>query len=385
MINTNMFYVTVFYLTLSIGSIAQCTTEAFAFHSLRFHHSFTRNARTNPTILGRTHRSTALATSSAVPSVPITNDDVRYFTFKNMKLSYRIKPASAEFINEPSIILIHPVGIGLSSWFSRIFMDAWDGKSTVYAPSLIGCGIGTGATDAWDPEKQGMFFPLSWVEGVEALMHHITTPSDNTSKEALTSPRFIVMTQGGLAPVGVMLAARNRDTVKALVMASPPTWKDMVEFDTPQVQEKNFRWWSQSFFVTNVVFPSLESKWAIRFFSNLFLFSESCDEMWLEQCSDTHDDDPNYTPRTRRFPVMAFNAGLCVASRSFESELIEEISQPTWILQGADDSNRQQGRRPYEVNMKQCSVLTLPGKNVLPWEQANIVATVLTDVLKAVR
>merc|ERR1719261_1093609 len=93
-------------------------------------------------------------------------------------------------------------------------------KIRAYAPNLIGCGISEGS-QAWDPDQRGMFVPLGWVKGCEALVNQIN--DDGSSKP----PKWTVVTQGGLAPIGVLLAARNPDLVETLVLTSPPTWKDM--------------------------------------------------------------------------------------------------------------------------------------------------------------
>jgi len=74
----------------------------------------------------------------------------------------------------------------------------------IYAPDLIGCGLAHGA-DAWDPETKGMFFPLSWVEGVETLINTVVMPRVRLKGQpALGSGNkdyekgCVVLVQGGL-------------------------------------------------------------------------------------------------------------------------------------------------------------------------------------------
>ena len=106
-------------------------------------------------------------------------------------------------------------------------------KIRAYAPNLIGCGISEGS-QAWDPDQRGMFVPLGWVKGCEALVNQIN--DDSSSKPR----KWTVVTQGGLAPIGVLLAARNPDLVETLVLTSPPTWKDMTNA-VPQTElERNY-------------------------------------------------------------------------------------------------------------------------------------------------
>ena len=56
---------------------------------------------------------------------------------------------------------------------------------------------GCGDSDAWNPSQEGLFIPLDWVRGLEALW------SQEIQREC------VVVVQGGLGPVGVQLAARQ--------------------------------------------------------------------------------------------------------------------------------------------------------------------------------
>ena len=86
---------------------------------------------------------------------------IKSYEYDGWNLVYRFKPASPGYENSPPLLLVHPVGIGLSSWFWERFLD--DYKGTAFAPNLIGCGISEGG-DAWDPDEKGLFFPLGWVK-----------------------------------------------------------------------------------------------------------------------------------------------------------------------------------------------------------------------------
>jgi hypothetical protein len=66
-----------------------------------------------------------------------------FYDYDGWKLTYRYKAAEKGFEKDSPILLIHPVGIGLSSWFWELFMDSWRGPA-VYAVDLIGCGIAEG-------------------------------------------------------------------------------------------------------------------------------------------------------------------------------------------------------------------------------------------------
>lgn len=236
-------------------------------------------------------------------------------------------------------------------------MAQWTGPA-IYAPNLIGCGMSEGG-DAWNPDERGLSFPLGWAKGCEALMKKVA--AENTSPFSLfkdgqnTNRKWTIMSQGGLAPVAVLMASRNPEMIEKLILASPPTWKDM----TTAVPEKELS--RNSNFLKNPVwgrfaFNLLEARGAIEFFSNQFLFSQPCDPEWLDKAQ-------NELGIQARPPVIAFNSGFC-QHRSFEEEL-RDLTQQTLILSGDGDKRP---REEYSRFLKNCRQKVLPGLNVLPWE-----------------
>lgn len=289
--------------------------------------------------------------------------EFRSYQHKQWNLTYRFKPASPGFEKEDSYLLIHPVGIGLASWFWEKFLDDWVGPA-VYAPNMIGCGVSEGS-DPWDPDEQGLFFPLGWVQGCETLMNSVSTSTSSPLGFFRKPRRWTVVSQGGLAPVAVCIASRNPEIVQSLVLASPPTWEDMTNAIPEQELKRNYDF-LRSPVLGKLAFSLLESRGAIRFFSDQFLFSSPCDERWLD------NTEIELGPSSRP-PVMAFNAGFC-QNRSFEDDLLG-LDQPTTILQGQDDKRK---REKYVENMRRCSLVVLPGQNVLPWESSTALAKALS-------
>jgi hypothetical protein len=106
---------------------------------------------------------------------------VETYQHKNRKLTYLYKEAAPGREHDVPIILVHPVGIGLSSWFYEKLMKDFDNNPPIYAPDLIGCGLVHGA-DPWIPEEEGLFFPLRWVEGVETLMNTVVRSKQSDKK-----------------------------------------------------------------------------------------------------------------------------------------------------------------------------------------------------------
>jgi pimeloyl-ACP methyl ester carboxylesterase len=302
------------------------------------------------------------------------------YQHKSFNLTYLYKEAAPGREKDRPIILVHPVGIGLSSWFWKRLMDSYKDNPPIYAPDLIGCGIDHGA-DAWDPEAVGLFFPLSWVEGVETLMNEIVLPKWRESQNSLLPSVFglsrqgnkgygcLVIAQGGLASVGIMLAQRNPLTVSNLMLTSPPTYKDVTTAIPTSELRRNYEFLRSTIF-GYIAFNILESRALIKFFSNRFLFQDECDEEWL-------DETGRESVVAARTPVQAFNAGL-LQHRSFEVDL-KESPQPKLIVSGEGDK-RAVDRQPYKEQLDSCTLVTIPGLNVLPWESPDALVNLIKEL-----
>jgi pimeloyl-ACP methyl ester carboxylesterase len=289
-------------------------------------------------------------------------------------LTYLYKPASSKYKTADPILLIHPIGIGMSSWFWERLMEDFAEGPALYAVDLVGCGLAHGAA-AWDPSQGGMSVPLGWAQACEALMHKemVGVGKTNNLLPGLfaTRRRYTVLAQGGLASVALLVAARNPETCKALVLTSPPT---NLHTAVPSKElARNYAFFTGPL-TAPLAFAALESRAAIRLFSNLFLFAPpGCDESWLDQTAS------EISPAARP-PVGVFNAGFCQA-RSFAPEL-RELTQPLLILQGQNDKARNADRQDfYESHVSDCQVTTLPGKNVLPWESPAETSAVIRSFL----
>jgi len=302
---------------------------------------------------------------------------IENYQHKSFKLTYLYKRAAPGRENDRPIILIHPIGIGISSWFWKKVMESYTDSPAIYAPDLIGCGIEHGA-DAWRPKTNGLFFPLSWVEGVETLMNTIVIPRWRESRSALSLSNVfgnsqddgcLVIAQGGLAPVGIVLAKRNPLQVGNLMLTSPPTYTDVTTAVPEPELQKNYNFLSSPI-LGGLAFAILESRGLIKFFSNLFLFQDECDEQWLDETKRELCNDA-------RTPVQAFNAGL-LQHRSFEHDL-KGMTQSLWIVSGEGDK-RVSGRQLYQSELNKCTLTSIGGLNVMPWENPTGVVDLIKEL-----
>ena len=170
-------------------------------------------------------------------------------------------------------------------------------------------------------------------------------------------------------PIAILLADRNQDIVRRLVLTSPPVWKDLTTAVQEYDSERNYNFLRSPIW-GKLVFKLLESRQAIEFFSNQFLFSNKCDNTWLDKTEEEFGV-------TSRPPVVVFNAGMCM-NRGLQSELTR-LEQPTLIIQGEDDKRQKQ---EYSRNMKNSQMIKLPGQNVIPWEYPKEMANLLVDWMK---
>lgn len=336
-------------------------------------------------------RNSPSSTSSFIKTSPTEQEPkitIKQYNHKNWKLSYLYKPSSPgkEFI--PPVVFIHPVGIGLSSWFWTKVMNEYEGTTggcpALYAVDLIGCGLEHGS-DAWDPQKEGLFFPLSWVEGVETLIQNVVLPEYNSNRASNRYKSWdiipnsqnkgaingcTVVVQGGLASVGILLSSRNPTSfVSKLILTSPPIYDDMITPLPPNELETNYNFLASTVW-GSIAFSLLESRPLIRLFSDLVLFSKKCDEDWLDYTME------GASFKEARTPVQAFNAGL-LRSRSFEEEL-QTLEQRVLILNGVDDK-RNSERIRYTTDMKNCEMKELGGLNVLPWENPKDIVSAIIN------
>lgn len=178
-----------------------------------------------------------------------------------------------------------------------------------------------------------------------------------------------MITQGGLAPVGIMMAKRNPLTISTLMLTSPPTYEDVTTAIPTAELQRNYEFLKSPIF-GSIAFKILESRALIRFFSNSFLFQDECDEEWLDET----ERESLFAART---PVQAFNAGL-LQHRSFEEDL-KESSQPKCIVSGKGDK-RAVDRQPYKEQLDSCTLTAIPGLNVLPWESPDALVDLIKDL-----
>lgn len=318
--------------------------------------------------------------------------EIRSFQKGNNRISYSYQKSSATTKgsnkNEASPLLcIHPIGVGMASWYWNKLMAESLNERDIYAINLPGCGFTvttdaeTTSNDLWDPSAMSLKdIPTKWLDACQLLLDEVILSSDTSTKSPLQ--RIIrpqlqkcchVLVQGGLAPVGVKLAANNPERIRSLILASPPKWDDMTTIIPQKEIQFNFDFLASAVF-GKLAFALLESRLAIDIFSNAFLFKDKCDQEWL-------DETVTFAVPEARLAVQAFNAGI-LGQESYDAQLCT-MKQPVCILQGsADTESRKEGRTPYTDNMPNAVLQTLDGKSLLPWEYPKETWNAITQFIR---
>lgn len=129
-----------------------CTTT-IAFSPIRTKVSFRRKSipHLHVTQLDRNTGSELTVSGNDYASID-PRISIQKYKHKDWNLTYLYKEAAPGRENDKPIVLVHPVGVGISSCFWTELMAAYKDNPPIYAPDLIGCGLKHGG-DEWEPEK----------------------------------------------------------------------------------------------------------------------------------------------------------------------------------------------------------------------------------------
>jgi len=355
-------------LLLAAGSPA--SVSSFQFNTSPSRAIWTSAARTKSsasTVTVTTPRTTTTTRSTASTSTSLYGI-VKPYEHHGYKLSYRYRPgqsADPAVNNGPPLILIHPIGIGLSSWFWKQFINYWDGTNELLAPDLLGCGLENG-NDEWNPAAEVMLRPdksttLAYTEAIETLLQQRIVAKaeyDFVYYGQQHEQKCVVVSQGGLAPVALELAARNPDLVSHLVLISPPTWAEMINPLPSTDRAKKYRAYTSP--MSYMTYDALERPFGFRTYMQRY-FKRRPDDQFVSFATEGAR-----VTKLARAAVASYNSG-ALFDRSYEHDL-RMIEQPTLILCGTSDAQRTEQRESYLFEMQDAAMAMVEGKMMLPWE-----------------
>ncbi|MBR8829043.1 MAG: alpha/beta hydrolase [Gomphosphaeria aponina SAG 52.96 = DSM 107014] len=281
----------------------------------------------------------------------MTSSNPKFYTWKNFRCAYQVHTPQDAEDNLP-LLLIHPIGVGLSGNFWQRFTDVWlatGQKQPLYNPDLLGCGASDMPSVAYDPSD--------WAEQLQYLV------------ETVIKKPVIVVVQGALLAVAISLIEKCPQLIKGLVLAGPPGWQIMTKASNPQQQKLL---WNLLFNspLGRAFYQYARRRQFIESFSirQLFADAETVDNQWLDEL-----EKGAVNPKSR-YAVFSFLAGFW---RKDYAESMGKITQPTLVLIGEKASNISRSgikEKPeerlelYLKNLPNSQGYLLPGRNVLPYE-----------------
>ncbi|SBO43358.1 alpha/beta fold hydrolase [Cyanobium sp. NIES-981] len=250
------------------------------------------------------------------------------------------------------LLLIHPIGVGLSSRFWDRFIRCWqasDPSAELLAPDLLGCGAA--------PCPEQPLTPEDWANPLLSLL-----------RERGSQP-VVLVSQGASLPIALAIQAQAPELVSALVAISPPGWRVLHE-EFPQERARTLWRLLFSGSIGNLFYRYARRRSFLRSFSqkNLFARAEDVDAEWLDTLAE------GSRSMASRWAVFSFLAGFW--RRNWEPQLTQ-LSIPVLVIFGQAATGIGQSRYwddlnerldTYRRQLPQATISTIHGKNVLPFE-----------------
>lgn len=302
---------------------------------------------------------------------------MEYYSWKNYRCAFEQTPGQGT-----ALLLIHPIGVGLSGEFWHPFIQQWQtsavANNPIYNPDLLGCGQSDLPNQALKPQD--------WAEQLAYFI------------ETVVAKPVVLVVQGALLPVAVeLMTLPAAKKVAGLVLSGPPAWRLMTE---PTAQWKqNLAWSLFASPLGNLFYRYARREKFLRSFSERQLFEhpEDVTESWLTMLDKGSQDMDS------RYAVFSFLAGFWRQDYAAE---IAQIQQPVLIVMGEDAStidrktakqvDRQVKSNPdvsqasqkrlqdYLDRFPRAEGVSVAGRNVLPYESTDefvrAIAPFITDL-----
>jgi len=284
-------------------------------------------------------------------TVPTTE----FYTWKNYRCAYEVHtPDRATAGDGIPLLLVHPIGVGLSRHFWDRFCGEWlnaGSPSLIYNPDLLGCGE--------SDMPRVAYTPTDWAV---QLQHFLQT---------VVQKPVILVVQGALLPVAIALVELQTQPhwIRGLVLSGPPSWQ-LITDETPTWRQRLS--WNVLFdsplgaaFYRYARRPEFLQSFSIR---QLFAEAEAVDSEWLDTLVAGASNPAS------RYAVFSFLAGFW---RKNYQDAIAAITQPTLVVMGdkaSSISRTGQGESPDERLAAYLNCLPngegmkIAGRNVLPYE-----------------
>jgi pimeloyl-ACP methyl ester carboxylesterase len=290
----------------------------------------------------------AQTTEGRTESLPQT----LFYTWRDYRASYELHtPAHSDAGSSLPLLLVHPIGVGLSRRFWHRFCKQWDQtgrRNPIYNPDLLGCGE--------SDMPRAAYTPADWAE---QLQHFLQT---------VVGKPAVVVAQGALLPVAIELAQLQPNLIRGLVLSGPPAWGIMTK-PTLAWQQK-LTWNLLDSPAGSAFYRYARRRQFLQSFSTKQLFGDanSVDAEWLDTL------EAGAANPASRHAVFSFLAGFW---RKDYKPAVAAIAQPTLVVFGEKASSiSREGKQElpaqrladYLNALPQGRGLQIKGRNVLPYE-----------------
>ncbi|WGV24833.1 alpha/beta fold hydrolase [Halotia branconii] len=275
----------------------------------------------------------------------------QFYTWQNYRCAYELHQPINSISEGIPLLLIHPIGVGLSRQFWQRFCGEWYSKghrNSIYNPDLLGCGESDMPSVAYTPKD--------WAEQLHYFL------------QSVVQKPVIVVVQGALLPVAIELVQKELNLIAGLILAGPPAW--------PVITKKSAVWQQKLIWnilaspFGNAFYRYARSPRFLRSFSirQLFGSEDAVDAEWLNTLVAGAENT------TSRYAVFSFLAGFW---RQNYAKNLTYIKQPTLVIVGETASSiSEEGKQEtpderltdYLACLPQGRGIKLPGRNVLPYE-----------------
>lgn len=294
-----------------------------------------------------------MVSNSSTQNLTQTIPAPQFYQWQGHRCAYEIRTPSQPPVDEHKtpLLLLHPIGVGLSRRFWDRFCEAWlqsAQTNRIYNPDLLGCGESSMPRMPYRPED--------WAD---QLLYFIQT--------VIQRPVILVV-QGALLPVAIALVQKAPDQIKGLVLSGPPAWKVMTTPTPAWKHQLNWRFFDSP--VGQIFFQYARSRRFLASFSTRQLFASAADvdQNWLDMLIAGAENSAS------RYAVFSFLSGFW---RRNWQEAIAHLPSPTLVVIGDTASSiSKSGKSETPDERLQDYLKYLPngqgsqisGRNVLPYE-----------------
>jgi pimeloyl-ACP methyl ester carboxylesterase len=245
------------------------------------------------------------------------------------------------------LLLIHPIGVGLSRQFWQRFIQGWQ-PNPIYNPDLLGCG---------ESEMPRIAYaPIDWAEQLQFFL------------QTVIQKPAIVVAQGALSPVAIDLATIEPDLVKAIVLSGSPALSLLGRETSDLAHRIAWNIFDSPF--GNGFYRYARRTEFLRRFSIRQLFADAAqvDSEWLSTLKQGSENLES------RHAVFAFLSGFW---RQDYTQKMAQIQQPVLTVFGDEASSiSREGKgekvsdrlNDYLQKIPHSEGVIIPGRNVLPYE-----------------